>query len=34
LLVPNPSFGQLNNSFSQEGISGNRTIRLRGRITF
>jgi Carboxypeptidase regulatory-like domain len=34
LLVPNASFGQLNNSFSQEGISGNRTIRLRGRITF
>jgi len=34
LLVPNPSFGQLNNSFSQEGISGNRTIRVRGRITF
>jgi hypothetical protein len=34
LLVPNPSFGQLNNSFSQEGISGNRTIRLRGRFTF
>jgi hypothetical protein len=34
LLVPNPSFGQLNNSFSQEGISGNRTIRLRGRVTF
>jgi hypothetical protein len=34
LLVPNPSFGQLNNSFSQEGVSGNRTIRLRGRFTF
>jgi len=34
LLVPNPTFGQLNNSFSQEGISGNRTIRLRGRFTF
>jgi Carboxypeptidase regulatory-like domain len=34
LFIPNPSFGQLNNSFSQEGVSGNRTIRLRGRITF
>jgi hypothetical protein len=30
----NPSFGQLNQSFSQEGISGNRTIRLRCRLTF
>jgi hypothetical protein len=34
LFIPNPSFGQLNNSFSQEGVSGNRTIRLRGRFTF
>jgi hypothetical protein len=34
LFIPNPSFGQLNNSYSQEGISGNRTIRLRGRLTF
>ncbi len=33
-FIPNPSFGQLNNSYSQEGVSGNRTIRLRGRITF
>lgn len=30
----NPNFGRLNQSFSQEGVSGNRTIRLRGRITF
>ena len=33
-VQPNASFGQLNNSFSQEGVSGNRTVRLRGRITF
>ena len=30
----NQSFGRLNNSYSQEGVGGNRTIRLRGRITF
>jgi hypothetical protein len=34
LFQPNPTFGQLNNSYSQEGVSGNRAIRLRGRITF
>lgn len=34
LFIRNASFGQLNNSFSQEGVSGNRTIRLRGRFTF
>jgi hypothetical protein len=33
-VQPNASFGQLNNSFSQEGVSGNRSVRLRGRITF
>jgi hypothetical protein len=30
----NTSFGQNNVSYSQEGISGNRQIRLIGRITF
>jgi hypothetical protein len=30
----NPQFGQNNVSYSQEGISGNRQIRLIGRITF
>ncbi len=30
----NPSFGQLINSFSQEGIDSRRAIRLRLRITF
>jgi hypothetical protein len=30
----NPSFGQNNTSYSQEGVSGNRQIRLIGRITF
>jgi hypothetical protein len=30
----NQNFGRLNNSYSQEGVDGNRTIRLRGRITF
>jgi Carboxypeptidase regulatory-like domain len=34
LLIPNTNFGKLNNSFSQEGISGNRQIRLRARLAF
>ena len=33
-IIPNTSFGQNNVSYSQEGISGNRQIRLIGRITF
>jgi hypothetical protein len=31
---PNPDFGHLYQSFPQEGIDSNRSIRLRGRITF
>ena len=31
---PNPLFGQLTNSFQQEGVQSQRTIRLRLRITF
>jgi hypothetical protein len=31
---PNPDFGHLFRSYQQEGISSNREIRLRGRITF
>jgi hypothetical protein len=31
---PNPDFGHLFRSYEQEGISSNREIRLRGRITF
>ena len=30
----NPLFGQLTNSFQQEGVLSQRTIRLRLRITF
>jgi len=30
----NPDFGRLYRSYEQEGIGSNRTIRLRGRITF
>ena len=33
-IIPNPLFGQLINSFTQEGIDSRRTIRLRVRITF
>jgi hypothetical protein len=33
-VTPNPVFGRLINSFSQEGIDSRRTIRLRLRITF
>jgi hypothetical protein len=32
--TPNPDFGRLYRSYEQEGISSNREIRLRGRITF
>lgn len=31
---PNPDFGRLINSFSQEGVDSRRTVRLRLRITF
>jgi Carboxypeptidase regulatory-like domain/TonB dependent receptor len=31
---PNPDFGRVFRSYEQEGISSNREIRLRGRITF
>jgi hypothetical protein len=33
-IVYNPAFGLKNVSYSQEGIAGNRVIRLIGRITF
>ena len=33
-VTPNPVFGRLINSFSQESIDSRRTIRLRLRITF
>lgn len=33
-ITPNPDFGRLINSFSQEGIDSRRSIRLRLRITF
>ena len=33
-FTPNPDFGRLFRSYEQEGITSNRTIRLRGRITF
>jgi hypothetical protein len=33
-VVPNPDFGRLISSFSQEGIDNRRTVRLRLRITF
>jgi len=33
-VIPNPDFGRLISSFSQEGIDSRRTIRLRLRITF
>jgi hypothetical protein len=31
---PNPDFGHLFRSYEEEGIESNRSIRLRGRITF
>ena len=33
-VFPNPDFGRLISSFSQEGIDNRRTVRLRLRITF
>jgi hypothetical protein len=33
-VSPNPDFGVLNTTFSQEGIDSRRTVRLRLRITF
>jgi hypothetical protein len=33
-ITPNPTFGRLINSFSQEGIDNRRSIRLRLRISF
>ncbi len=33
-ISPNPDFGRLINSFSQEGIDNRRSIRLRLRVTF
>jgi hypothetical protein len=33
-VTPNPDFGRLINTFSQEGVDSRRTIRLRARITF
>jgi hypothetical protein len=33
-VIPNPQFGRLISSFTQEGIDSRRTVRLRLRITF
>ena len=33
-VAPNPDFGRLENTFSQEGVDSRRTVRLRLRITF
>ena len=33
-VSPNPDFGRLISSFTQEGIDSRRTVRLRLRITF
>jgi hypothetical protein len=33
-IIPNPNFGRLFNSFSQEGIDSRRAIRLRVRIAW
>jgi hypothetical protein len=33
-VTPNPDFGRLITSFTQEGVDARRTIRLRLRITF
>ena len=33
-ISPNPDFGRAFQTFSQEGVDGRRTIRLRLRITF
>jgi hypothetical protein len=32
--TPNPDFGKLINTFTQEGVDSRRTVRLRLRITF
>ena len=33
-VTPNPDFGRLENTFTQEGVDSRRTVRLRLRITF
>jgi hypothetical protein len=33
-VIPNPDFGRLINSFTQEVIDSRRTVRLRLRITW
>ena len=33
-VFPNPDFGKLINTFTQEGVDSRRTVRLRLRITF
>jgi hypothetical protein len=33
-VIPNPDFGRLINTFTQEGVDSRRTVRLRLRITF
>ena len=33
-VSPNPDFGKLINTFTQEGVDSRRTVRLRLRITF
>ncbi len=33
-MTPNPDFGKLEQTFSQEGVDSRRTIRVRLRITF
>ena len=33
-VTPNPDFGRLINTFTQEGVDSRRTVRLRLRITF
>jgi len=33
-VTPNPDFGRLITSYTQEGVDSRRTVRLRMRITF
>jgi len=33
-ITPNDDFGRKKQTFSQEGVDGRRTIRLRLRFTF
>ena len=33
-VTPNPDFGRLTNTFTQEGVDSRRTVRLRVRVTF